>query len=166
MRYHKKAGYDISILSILGIDSFFEQREIHKNTKHGTFIAATFDYITFVQVNIVPKIDRMFIGYSANCGSRKLRYMRPASIPPRKTSDSAGHCLSSYNYHMTRPLQKPRLLRICMPSLLACAPSSRDYHRNDVRMSMNIIIKPHYVDAWAGLLDPIFNCPENSYVIE
>ena len=25
---------------------------------------------------------------------------------------------------------------------------------------MNIIIKPHYVDAWAGLLDPVLNCPE------
>ena len=44
MRHHKKAGYDISILSILGIDSFFEQREIQENTKHGTFIVATFDY--------------------------------------------------------------------------------------------------------------------------
>ena len=54
MRYHKKAGYDISIPSILGIDSFFEQREIHENTKHGTFIVATFDYniIAFVQLNI------------------------------------------------------------------------------------------------------------------
>ena len=45
MRYHKKAGYDISILSILGIDSFFEQQEIHKNTKHGTFIVATFECV-------------------------------------------------------------------------------------------------------------------------
>ena len=52
MRYHKQAGYDISILSILGIDSFFEQQEIHKNTKHGTFIVATFDYIAFAQLNI------------------------------------------------------------------------------------------------------------------
>ena len=52
MRHHKKAGYDISILSILGINSFFEQREIHKNTKDGTFIVATFDYIAFVQLNI------------------------------------------------------------------------------------------------------------------
>ena len=52
MRYHKKAGYDISILSILGIDSFFEQREIYENTKHGTFIVAILDYIAFVQLNI------------------------------------------------------------------------------------------------------------------
>ena len=56
MRYHKKAGYDISILSILGIDSFFEQREIHENPKHGTFIVATFDYIAFVQLNIDSQI--------------------------------------------------------------------------------------------------------------
>ena len=27
---------------------------------------------------------------------------------------------------------------------------------------MNIIIKPHYADAWAGLLDPVLNCPEIS----
>ena len=25
---------------------------------------------------------------------------------------------------------------------------------------MNIIIIPHYADAWAGLLDPVLNCPE------
>ena len=52
MRYHKIASYNISILSILGIDTFFEKREIHENTKHGTFIVATFDYIAFIQLNI------------------------------------------------------------------------------------------------------------------
>ena len=108
----------------------------------------------------------MFRGYIAtSCSSRKLCRMKPTSIPPRKTRDSAGHCLSSYNYHMTCPCMRatPLALRYNCTSEYpdtSVPPSSRDYHGNDVGMSMNNILKPHYARAWVGLLDPVLKCQE------
>ena len=47
--YHMKAGYNILILSILGITMFFNEK-FTKNMTHGTLTVVTFSYIAFVQL--------------------------------------------------------------------------------------------------------------------
>ena len=47
-----KAGYHISIVSILGIASFLCNEKFTNNTKHGTLIVVTFNYIVFILLKI------------------------------------------------------------------------------------------------------------------
>ena len=47
-----KAGYHISILSILEIARFSRNEKFTKQKKYGTLIVVTFDYIAFVQLKI------------------------------------------------------------------------------------------------------------------
>ena len=70
MRYHKKAGNDIAMLSILGT-IVFSSNEKYTRIRNTVPSLGRLSTISLLYSLIsIPKIDRMFRGYSAKYGSR------------------------------------------------------------------------------------------------